>query len=146
MKTDAIGVTSGSIAADEITGFAEPPKLATFLRADHDLLSKLAETVLDSIVAGDRRESADAISTMQAAVLAHLADEERELLPSYAEQAPADAQAILEDHAAIRRALAEFDVETDLHLLRADAVRAFLDTLRAHAERENAGLYRWSEA
>jgi hemerythrin-like domain-containing protein len=134
--------TSGETATATTTAPVTPARSATALRAEHDQLGLLAERLLDSIVAGDRSEAADAITAMQTLVSAHLAEEERELLPSYAEVEPADAKAILEDHAAIRKALAELDVTTDLHLLRADAVKAFLDALRAHANRENAGMYR----
>ena len=73
-----------------------------------------------------------------------LAGEERSLFDGYARYAPEDAQELLREHASIRQALAEFDVGVDLHLLRADAVKAFLVRLQAHATRENAGLYCWA--
>ena len=59
---------------------------------------------------------------------------------------PTEAAALLEDHATIRRRLTELDVSTDLHLVRVDSLRLLLDSLRAHAERENEGMYRWAEA
>lgn len=143
---DAIGVTSGPIGAGEMMGFVQPAKIATFLRADHDLLAMLVDTVIEAIVNGDRAEAADVVAAMQRAVTAHLDEEERELLPAYAREAPADAKAIRDEHAALRSALAELDLATDLHYLRADAVKALLMKLRAHADRENTGLYAWARA
>jgi outer membrane lipoprotein SlyB len=141
-----VGEAAGEAVHEHAVAAAKHERdVETLLRADHDKLEKLAATILESIVAGDRSEVGGTMEVMQSAVTAHLAEEERELLPAYAEHAPQDAQAILDDHAAIRAALAEFDMETDLHLLRADAVKAFLERLRAHAARENAGLYRWAE-
>ena len=111
------------------------------LRADHDELRRLASIVLDGIVAGGRAEVSETVTALQVRVLAHLAREEEQLLPAYALESPEDAAALLADHAAIRKALAELDVTTDLHLLRADAVKELLAKLADHAERENRGLY-----
>jgi len=117
---------------------------ASSLHADHEALEAFANEILATIVEGDRKRMPQAISALQAAVAAHLADEERELLPGYAKHDPHDAARIMEDHAGIRKALAELDLETDLHLLRAEAMRALLTALQAHAGREEAGMYRWA--
>jgi len=117
---------------------------ATLLRADHAGLAQLAERVVKELAEGDRDDVRAIIVDLQARVLAHLDGEERDLLAGYAEYAPEDAEHIVREHAGIRKALAEMDLATDLHLVRADAVGAFLDLLRAHAERENRGLYRWA--
>jgi hypothetical protein len=122
-----------------------PERLASFLRADHDVFEEIAGRILEMVVEGDREDVSDAMSALEASVLAHLDGEERELLPRYAIDVPADAAAILVDHAAIRKRLTELDISTDLHLVRADALRTFLDALRAHAAHENGGLYRWAE-
>lgn len=122
----------------------EPAKAATFLRADHDELAQLAARVVAELAEGDRDDVRAIILELEERVLAHLDGEERDLLPAYADHAPEDAQVILREHAAVRKALAEMEIGTDLHLVRADAVGAFLDLLRAHAERENRGLYRWA--
>ena len=99
---------------------------------------------LKAIAEGDREDVGATIGIMQTRVLEHLDGEERSLFDGYARYAPEDAQELLREHANIRQALAEFDVGVDLHLLRADAVKAFLITLQAHAARENAGLYCWA--
>ena len=116
------------------------------LRTDHDALIVLTNDILAIIVEADRQKMQAAISALQALVAAHLDDEERELLPRYAKHAPEDAARIKEDHAGIRRALAELDIQTDLHLLRADAMHSLLAALQAHAAWEDAGMYRWATA
>jgi hypothetical protein len=125
-------------------GVTAPESDASFLRADHELLETLAEDILQTVTEGDREDISEAVSLLQTTLFAHLEGEERELLPRYASEAPEDAALILKDHAAIRKQLAELDLQTDLHLVRAEAMRAFLVALRAHAARENAGLYRWA--
>ncbi len=144
-----VGELAGSALHDRHTATAKrdhgvdaAEKSLSSLRSDHEQLDRLAERVVDSVRAGDRSEAAAAIAAMQTGVLAHIDEEERKLLPAYAVHAPEDAAAIMADHAAMRKVLAELDVTTDLHLLRADRIEAFLTTLRAHADRENAGLYK----
>lgn len=146
---EAISLAPGATGVDAELDFPEPVfpepvKNATFLRADHDQLEALAQSLVRTIVEGDRDDVGAAITVMQTRVLAHLDGEERSLLGGYARYAPEDARELLREHAMIRQALAEFDVGVDLHLVRADAVKAFLGALQAHAERENAGLYRWA--
>lgn len=140
---EAIGVTSGPMGAGHIEGFSEPAGPALFLRADHDDLEALTQKALQQLTEGDDADVGATISELQQRVLAHLDQEERDLLPRYAESAPEDAAALLREHAAFRKALADLDVATDLHLVRVGAVREMLAKLRAHAERENEGLYRW---
>ena len=114
------------------------------LRDDHALLTTLAESILKEVAEGDRDDCAHAITTLQQRLAEHLDTEERELIPSYARHDPKDAARILDEHAAIRKTLANLDVENDLHLVRAEALRSFLVALRAHAARENGGLYRFA--
>lgn len=117
---------------------------AAALRADHDELEKRAANILESIEAGGRSEIAEAMTVMRSSILAHLDGEERDLIPRYVLHAPDDAYRIMEEHAAIRKTLDELDVATDLHFLRADVLKELLAKLRAHAARENDGLYRFA--
>ena len=116
------------------------------LREDHEALEGLAATIIQRVEEGDREDIANAVTAMEASILAHLEGEERDLLPRYARENPVEAAAILREHAAIRKNLTELDVSTDLHLLRATALRSLVESLRTHAQRENAGMYRWTEA
>jgi hemerythrin-like domain-containing protein len=67
--------------------------------------------------------------------------QERLLLPRLAPENPEAARALHDDHELIRSRLLELDVGVDLHLVRCNAARAFLDELRAHARHEDEMLY-----
>ena len=127
-------------------GLPAPATKASHLRADHEAFETLAASILHTIITGEQADIAQAVTTLQTSIGTHLDGEERDLLPRYAEHDPADAARLLEEHATIRRKLADLDVTTDLHLIRADGMRALLESLRAHAARENAGLYAWLAA
>lgn len=141
---EAIRLSTGTSGVDAELDFPEPVRIAKFLRADHDDLVALAESVVKGIAEGDREDVGATIGIMQSRVLEHLDGEERSLFAGYARYAPEDAKELLREHENIRQALAAFDVGVDLHLVRADAVKAFLVALQAHAARENAGLYCWA--
>lgn len=79
------------------------------------------------------------------AVLEHLEAEETELLPAYAAHAPEEAAAIRGEHAAIRTLLLQVGVEVELHLVRLETLRSLIDTLHAHAAREDAAMYPWAQ-
>lgn len=134
--------TAGTPA--EILGFVRSAEAAASLRADHEALDEVAERVLAIIAEGDREDVGAAITELQVRITAHLDGEERDLLPEYARHDPQDAATLLAEHAAIRETLAELDIESDLHLVRLEAMREILRKLRAHAQRENDGLYRWA--
>ncbi|MBX3185856.1 MAG: hemerythrin domain-containing protein [Labilithrix sp.] len=114
------------------------------LRSEHDVLEVLAERLIEVIEDDDRADVSAWMSELRDRVLEHMAAEERDLLPRYLREEPIDAAPLVLAHEAIRKALVDLDLAVDLHYLRADMVRAFLDTLREHARRENTGLYRWA--
>ena len=80
------------------------------------------------------------------AVLEHLQYEETGLLPGYEKYAPADAAAIRDVHDDLRRQLFKIGVEVELHCVRGETLDRIIATLRAHAAREEYGLYAWAEA
>lgn len=73
----------------------------------------------------------------------HLALEEKELIPRFRRDRPAEAAEICREHEQVRGALADLGIALDLHALRAGAVQEFIDLLRAHARREEALFYPW---
>lgn len=79
-------------------------------------------------------------------LLEHLNEEERDQLPTFARRHPEEARAILAEHEQIRTSLLELGVQVDLHILRDELVREFIERLRAHAAREERLFYRWIEA
>ncbi len=124
-------------------GAANGPRL---LLADHH---REIEGACLGLVAGtyadDPLELIKQYCCFERAMLDHLAAEEEQILPAYAEHAPADAQALRDDHAAIRQALYRIGLEVELHLVRATTVNQLVEALRAHAAREDAKMYPWAQ-
>jgi hemerythrin-like domain-containing protein len=54
-------------------------------------------------------------------------------------------RALLEEHKHFRKKLAELSTAVDLHTLRLEPVRDFVDQLRAHARREDSTLYAFGD-
>jgi hypothetical protein len=121
-----------------------PSGLGDELAADHVRLEALFAEVENAYAADARCELLAAWTELEGSLTAHMALEERAILPRFAEAAPADAAALRLDHDAIRRDLAELGVCVELHSLCADVASRFLTHLRAHARREDGLFYRWA--
>lgn len=113
--------------------------------ADHQRLEEIFARLLDAFKADDRELCASSWTAFEAGLLAHLEAEEKFLIPALARSSERDARAILAEHRHIRERLAELGVGVDLHIVRLDAARAFIDELRAHADHEEALMYRWGD-
>ena len=57
---------------------------------------------------------------------------------------PKAAREILDEHARIRERLVTMAIDLDLHCLKPEQVKSFVDELRAHAAREELLLYPWA--
>jgi len=115
------------------------------LTADHERLEALFERLLAAFDDDDREACAELWTTFESDLCAHMSDEERYLIPELLRQDPPKARAILEEHKLIRHRLAELGTAVDLHCLRRDTARAFIDELRAHARTEDRTLYAWAD-
>jgi hemerythrin-like domain-containing protein len=113
--------------------------------SDHERLEELFKDVLAAFAADDREKSAAAWAEFDSRLLRHMAAEERYLLPKLSRTAPREVRAILEEHGHLRRRLVELGIGVDLHVVRADVARAFIDELRAHASHEDKVLYRLAD-
>lgn len=120
------------------------PELATKLDADHDQLERTYIDLTERAATGDCREC-DCIWTDFARQLeSHMAFEEREIFPSYAQKGHAEAanvERLLAEHAAIRSQLAAIGIDLQLHLTDAEVIGTLLQALRDHARRERENLY-----
>jgi hypothetical protein len=114
------------------------------LAAHHRGLEAACADLLSGTFADDPIGLCACWRRFERSVEAHFAAEESLLLPGFAKIAPEQAQLVRDDHARIRRLLAEVGLEVDLHLVRARTVEALIDELHRHAEREDAFLYRWA--
>ena len=104
-------------------------------------------TLFDQLLAAMKLESADVAALwdeIEQGLLAHMESEERFILPAFARIDREEAVALLREHGAIREQLLELGIAIDLHCIRYERSREFIETLRRHAQREQK-LYRWAD-
>lgn len=109
---------------------------------------EIEEACLALLSAGFADDSRDLVrcwSDIERRLLDHMAAEERSLLPAYQREAPESAQELRDQHARLREQASEIGVAIQLHTIRCEQLEDFVATLRAHARREEASLYRWAE-
>jgi hypothetical protein len=121
------------------------PSIREHLLADHRALEQALERMVAAFEMNDRERIQRAYSAFEPRLLAHMDAEERYILPALLRVDEAEARAILDEHAHIRGRLMELGMGIDLRLVRLDMARDFQDELKAHAEREDALLYRWAD-
>ncbi len=114
-------------------------------RADHRRLEKLVLRLLAAFEANDREDMERLWSELDSGLLAHLGAEEAHLIPGLARVCALDAKQLLDEHRQIRVRLTELGVALELHTIRLESARAFIDLLRAHALQEDRLLYRWGD-
>lgn len=122
------------------------PSLRDSLLRDHEEINLALDRLVEAFETGDRDAARDAFRELDTKLSAHLALEEEVLLPEFAELDPGEAAQIAGEHGTIRAMIDELGVGTDLHVTRVPAIRKLVETLRAHARREDALFYRWIDA
>lgn len=124
---------------------AASPSIRDRFFADHRRLETLLEQLLSAFEANDREDMSRLWNDFESGLLAHLEAEETYLIPALERVAESEAHALLQEHERIRKRLTELGVSLDLHTLRFETARVFVDELRAHAATEDRLLYRWAE-
>ncbi|HVW24454.1 MAG TPA: hemerythrin domain-containing protein [Polyangiaceae bacterium] len=115
------------------------------LLADHERLESLFQQVISAFEAGSR-EDVDAIwSRFDRELLEHMEAEERCLVPWLFRADQRAARSIIQEHRLIQSRLVELGESVDLHTIRLDVARTFIDELRAHAKHEDRVLYSWAD-
>ncbi len=112
---------------------------------DHARLEALFERVLAAVEANDRDDMACLWTEFESDLLAHMETEEAHLIPDLHRASETSARVLTQEHRHIRSRLTELGLALDLHALRLDTARAFIDELRAHARSEDRLLYQWAE-
>ena len=105
------------------------PKLAAgqLLLSDHQRLDELFARLLDDVHCGDWTVCQATWSRFERELLQHLESEETFLLPRFEREYPED-----------------MGIQVELHALREQHARHFVESLRGHAAREELLLYRWA--
>jgi len=115
------------------------------LARHHEELDRRIAVLLTKADGGDSHELWQEWNHFEHELLRHLELEEREVFPHFRRDHAEDTALLLEEHSGLRRELLALGIRADLHCLRADAVRTFVDQLHAHAAREEQLLYPWAE-
>lgn len=118
----------------------------TSLRIDHKALDLLCSELVPRVVNGDWAGCDEVWNEFARGVEAHMGLEEAILLPNFAAEGPhraLQARQIRRQHRVIRRQIERFDSAIERHSLRAEDVRALIETLRGHAAFEDASIYAW---
>jgi len=129
--------------ADKDTGRASA---TTILSEHHGTLDQRLDKLMSRAREEDPAELREEWSAFERELSRHMELEEAEILPEFAKADPEEAHALLSEHCAIRNAMLDMGLNLDLHCLRAEAVDDFVLKLRAHAKREDAALYPWSQS
>jgi hemerythrin-like domain-containing protein len=119
--------------------------LRPLLIRDHERLDALFVKLLEEFRHGDRNTIRAMWTRFEAGLSRHLDAEERHLLPLFARVEPAEAAWLLAEHASFRKKLDELGVGVDLHVVSLAIALEFVESLRAHAHREDRLFYRWAE-
>lgn len=124
---------------------ANAASLRESLLREHDELARALADLVRAYRTGDHQVAREVFRAFDAQLNAHLAFEDDHLLPAFAKFDAKEAQAIADEHRAIRACVDELGIGTDLHLTRLPAIETLAQRLRAHAQREDRVLYRWAD-
>src|SRR4029079_5605875 len=111
------------------------------LLRDHQRLEELMDGLLEDVHRGDWSVCQTTWTRFERQLIQHLEAEETFLLPTFEREYPDETTALRAQHANIRRLLADMGVRVELHTLREEHVRRFIESLQAHAAREEELLY-----
>lgn len=115
------------------------------LSQDHRDIEELFEKVLQCAECDDRFELGRRWTEFEERLLAHMDGEQQFLLAGLMTTHPSEVQALREEHDAIRKLLAELDIETDLHAIRLRSLKELGQLLNDHAKKEDQTVYLWAE-
>ena len=113
------------------------------LLREHAELEAGLQRLIEAFETGDQETARTAFREFDRQLAAHVQLEDDLLLPEFAAFDPLEAEQIAAEHRAIRTVIDELVIGSDLHLARVSAIRELAEVLRAHAQREDASLYRW---
>jgi len=124
----------------------EPPTspLRQQLVDQHAQLDRALTEISRAADGGAARDLRGAWSELENLLVRHLEFEEKELFPRVEALHPDWTAGFRRDHTEIRRLLADLGIRVDLHALRKAELDELVAALRAHAEREDATVYRWA--
>jgi polyisoprenoid-binding protein YceI len=118
--------------------------IQTILGGDHQRLEKSFEAVVAASSYYDPSDLQELWQGFERELVTHLTAEEAHVLPLFSKSEPREANEILDQHARIRERLLTLAIDLDLHSLKPEQLKSFVDELRSHAAREELVLYPWA--
>ena len=119
---------------------AKPSVRDRFL-ADHRRIEGIVERLIAAFEADDREDIAAIWTELDTGVLTHFEQEEKYLFPVLQQTSPRDVRALLQEHRHLRNRLMELAAGIDLHMVRLQVARDFIEEIRAHTRNEDRLLY-----
>lgn len=113
------------------------------LMRQHASLEEALQDLVRAAAEPDPRPLQAAWATFETGLLRHFELEESALFPLVQQSHADEVRALHVEHDRIRALVGELGVCCDLHTVQKQAVERLVELLRAHAEREDASLYRW---
>lgn len=115
------------------------------LAEDHEAINERLVELAAAVDAGDFTSVDQSLRAVEVQLRGHLDGEERYLLSSLEEEHATEIQALRAEHQEFLRTLERLSIDAELHVLQKEHVDDFIAALRAHAQREEAHLYRWAD-
>jgi hypothetical protein len=122
-----------------------PPPVSHILDQHHREIEEACLAFLDAGFTGEPGELVRRWREIGHQLYNHMMAEAHFLLPAYQHAEPENAQGLRDQHARLREQALEIAVAVRLHTVRMEQIQAFVAALRAHAQREEAPLYRWAD-
>ncbi len=122
-----------------------PPPIGHILDQHHREIEEACLELLGACCAGDPSDLARRWGEIEHQLYDHMMAEEHFLFPAYQRDDPENAQDLRDQHALLRELALDLGVAIQLHTVRMEQIQAFVAALRAHAQCEEASLYRWAD-
>lgn len=120
-------------------------RAGAILRRDHARLEKICDELLAAYRSGEWEQVRKQWDVLEPALRTHMDTEELDVFPELRAIDHDEADALLADHAELRRLLGTLGVAIDLHAVPLGDAQELIARLRAHGAREESLLYPWMD-
>lgn len=127
------------------TGEPGGMRAGAILRRDHERLEKIYDDLLAAYRSGEWELVRQQWDVFEPALRTHMETEEHDVFPELRAINRDEADALLANHAELRRLLGTLGVTLDLHAFPIGDAQELIARLRAHSAREESLLYPWMD-
>jgi hemerythrin len=121
-----------------------PNPIRERMSGEHQRLERLLSELENAVDGANAATISRVFTELERGLAAHFDVEEKMLFPALPPGHEAELRALRAEHERIRRMVDDLGIRADLHTLRKDAAAELLAALRAHAKREDRGVYEWA--